>query len=100
MACININIRSTIVRAVFEGIRGGSYFGDIAIDDVTLERGRCSGLTQSRKTHFYFTYKQYEAQKQTGQTGSSNKFQNKVMVPIGLHKSMCANKRSLCKFAF
>ena len=30
-----------VLQIVFEGIRGSSYFGDIAIDDVNVTTGSC-----------------------------------------------------------
>jgi len=35
---------------VFEGVRGTSYKGDIAVDDVSLTKGSCS---QSRFTESF-----------------------------------------------
>ena len=32
-----------VVQITFEGIRGFSYTGDIAIDDVSLMNGMCTG---------------------------------------------------------
>ena len=34
-------------QIVFEGIRGKSYHGDIAIDDVSITNGACSGQGSS-----------------------------------------------------
>ena len=34
-------------QVVFEGVRGVNIAGDIAIDDITLANGLCSGLLQS-----------------------------------------------------
>ena len=33
-------------QVVFEGVRGVNIAGDIAIDDITLANGLCSGLLQ------------------------------------------------------
>ena len=31
------------INVVFEGVRGNSFRGDIAIDDVTVKSGTCAG---------------------------------------------------------
>lgn len=49
-ACIDIHSYSSDAHVVFEGTRGTSFYGDIAIDDVTLENGNCSNLQSKGKT--------------------------------------------------
>ena len=34
-------VLSTFYKVVFEGVKGGSYTGDIAIDDVKIMSGSC-----------------------------------------------------------
>ncbi|KAL4216700.1 hypothetical protein ACF0H5_024423 [Mactra antiquata] len=44
--CANIPPNTgTKAHITFQGVRGTSYYGDIAIDDVKLERGQCSSST-------------------------------------------------------
>lgn len=43
------------LQIIFEGVRGTSYEGDIAIDDVTLKKGDCPrkpiGPNKGESTH-------------------------------------------------
>lgn len=39
-----IPVQSTSYTIIFEGIRGKSYTGDIAIDDITFSSSTCGGL--------------------------------------------------------
>ena len=41
-ASVDIQMNSTY-SIVFEGVRGVSYRGDIAVDDITVRDGSCSG---------------------------------------------------------
>ena len=40
---INILIKGILLQVTFEGIRGSSYTGDAAIDDVSIANGSCGG---------------------------------------------------------
>lgn len=39
---------------MFEGVRGTSYKGDIAVDDITVREGSCAGLKLLFFIFFYF----------------------------------------------
>ena len=47
-----VNVPSPVqYTVIFEGVRGGNYSGDIAIDDVSITRGRaCYGISNSSAT--------------------------------------------------
>lgn len=40
---MTLNVDSYQVQLIFEGVRGTSWKGDIAIDDVSIIPGSCSG---------------------------------------------------------
>ena len=41
--CIDVTPTNDVIFVVFEGRHGGSFSGDIGLDDVHLEKGRCDG---------------------------------------------------------
>ena len=45
-ACVGANVRMTFLplQIVFEGIRGTSFTGDIAIDDISMSATCCIGM--------------------------------------------------------
>lgn len=51
--CIDLPTSDQIANVIFEGTRGTSYYSDIGLDDVTLERGRCS---DSQPGNDYLSY--------------------------------------------
>lgn len=44
---------SSLCQVVFEGIRGNGFEGDIAIDDVSVTKGKCKQKDSVDKTGLY-----------------------------------------------
>ena len=47
---------SSLSQLIFEGIRGYSYTGDIAIDDLKMLDGPCNQQGKDEKKKLYYKY--------------------------------------------